>query len=527
MAFILRSIATEEYGINDTIDHLDYLRTQLNAETDRFGWGHGNEDDWNDAAQQLNDAIFEAQQYFGANVGSWSAWFMFELARWIENGWGDTEWWLRGLHALAYRVDYVGAEFFDMSAPVQPLLASNVLHTLQEGWELSMCDEPALVLAEVHRTIGHHYRRYDDVLVELTAGRYWLRPIADLPPSPRYAPSTLPPLANTEPQSPVVQRGGALTPEWSAPAVYVPPTVAFPNKDRIVTDVKDMLADAERAWGTCAKVPIVIAIYKYLWEHADFVRAFPLFRTTTMLKLIEFADCGDARRFDSVAGSLTYTELCDHSLAAWSDTGVPVPRGYRQVAFSCLRADKTLGVNAPRPVTGKAAKISIAVHLDRLEEHMVALAPTLAELTRNGRRLRSGVLLSAEPIALPNHVVPSVTHEVVVLVPGPMAPPGTPPGTPPVEVRLFFGGGRPELDGGDEPTDPRPLVVYDDDFLDIEYAGPAAPAPRRSPSPYAEDFEAIEYNSDSDGDVFDDCDSEAGWERVHAHHRDAALGLIE
>lgn len=146
---------------------------------------------------------------------------------------------------------------------------------------------------------------------------------------------------------------------------------------------------------------------------------------------------------------------------------------------------------------------------------MVAFAPTLVELTRNGRRLRSGALLSAEPITLPNHVVPSVTHEVVVLV-----APTTPPSSPPLPVLL-------DDDGGDGPTDPRSLVVYDDDYLDIEYAVPGAPAPSNPPSPRPEDFEEINYDSDSDGDVFDDCDSEDGWERVHAYHRDRMLGLID
>lgn len=512
MAFILRAIATEEGGINDTIDNLDYLRNQLDAETERFDWGDGNEDDWNDAAQWLNDAIFQAQQDFGTNLGNWPAWFMFELAQWIENGWGDTEQWLRDLHALAYRIDYVQADYFDLSAPIPRLLASNVLRAVQEGRVVCICDEPALLLIETHRAIADHHRHYNDVMFELTEGRYGLRPVADLPPSPHYIPPS--PLAVIEP----------FTPEWSAPEVFVPPTVVFPNCDQIVTDVKDMLADAKRACGAYAKVRIVVTIYEYLWKHADFVRAFPLLRTTSLLKLIEFADCGDATTFDSVAGSPSYIELCDRTLAALSDTGVPVPQGYRQVAFGCLRADKTLGVNASHPLEKREARTSIAVHLDRLEEHMVAFAPTLAKLTHNGRRLRSGALLNAEPIALPNHVVPSVTHEVVVLVAGPMTPPGTPPAQP------FFGGGRPELggDGGDEPTDPRPLVVYDDDFLDIEYPGPAAaPPPSPSPSPHPEDFEEIEYGSDSDGDVFDDCDSEDGWERVDAHYRDTALGLID
>ena len=95
------------------------------------------------------------------------------------------------------------------------------------------------------------------------------------------------------------------------------------------------------------------------------------------------------------------------------------------------------------------------------------------------------------------------------------------PSTPPLPVQLT------ETDGGDGPTDPRPLVAYDDDFLDIEYYGPTAtPAPSPSASPHPDDYEEINYDSDSDGDVFDDCDSEDGWERVHAHHRDVRLGLI-
>ena len=148
---------------------------------------------------------------------------------------------------------------------------------------------------------------------------------------------------------------------------------------------------------------------------------------------------------------------------------------------------------------------------------MVAFAPTLVELTRNGYWLRSGKFVHRPVFSLHDlkKCKMSVMHEVVVLV-----APTTPPSSPPLPVLL-------DDDGGDGPTDPRSLVVYDDDYLDMEYAALGAPAPSNPPSPRPEDFEEINYDSDSDGDVFDDCDSEDGWERVHAYHRDHMLGLID
>jgi len=526
MAFILGSITANEYGINETIDWLEYLRTWLNLETDLFNYDEGCEDDWNIVANRLSDAVFDATQRFGScGVGNWPAWLMFELARWISNGWGDIEQWYRDIRALAWMIEYNGCDWY--TGPVErvaALVVSNVIQTMQEGWIVKLSDEPSAIIIELHKAIISHCYDYADVMDELIEGRHGLRPTIEVPPSPCYAPP---------PQSPAVRRGSAYTPEWSAPAVFVPPTVNFPNKTQIVTNIKDLLSVVEHGSGCQEKVRGAVAVYEYIWKVPDFVRAYPVFRTTAMLKLIEFDDCGDRWKFDAVVGAPSYTELCDRTLAAISATDVPVPPGYRQVAFGYLRADKTLSNYAPIPQTEKAARNSIAVHLDRLEEHMVSFAPTLAEITRNSRRLRSGALLCAEPIVLPNHVVPNETHEIVVSAE--YDGPRTPPTTPPAEVHLFFGGGCPELqydtqegaDGADAPTDPRPLIVYDDDFLDLEYHTPAAPPPSPPPSPHPEDFEEIECNSDDDDDVFDDCDSEDGWERVAAYHRDAALGLID
>ena len=512
MASIIQQIMQDEGGVGKFLEQLKNLTGRLDVETMRFDYGDGCEKDWNDVAQQLSGTIFDLVEHFGVDMSNWPAWFMFELAQWIQNEWGDTEQWLRDIHALAYLFSYGNTGFVDIDTPIYLLLASNVLCTAQEGWMVCLCDEPWTILTEVRRAIDdHYYGNYEHVLTELAEGRYDLRPVAETPP---------PPLAVSGPQSQVVQRKGAYTPAWSAPTVCVQPAADFPNRDQIAADVKKLLDAAEKAYTVESKVRNVVAIYKHLSQVVpDFVRAHPYLRITSLLKLIEFDDMGDSYKFNWVSGSPSYVELCDRALAAWSNTGISVPRGYRVVAFSCLRADATLGgLGSATPTvraTEKAARISMAVHLDQLEAHMVAFAPTLVELTRNGRRLRSGALLSAEPITLPNHVVPSVTHEVVVLV-----APTTPPSSPPLPVLL-------DDDGGDGPTDPRSLVVYDDDYLDIEYAALGAPAPSNPPSPRPEDFEEINYDSDSDGDVFDDCDSEDGWERVHAYHRDRMLGLID
>jgi len=534
MPSIIQQIMQDKDGAGVFLEQLKNLTRRLDVETMRFDWDDGCEEDWGDVARQLSGTIFELVEHFGVDISNWPAWFMFELAQWINNEWDDTEQWLRDIHALAYLFSYGNTEFVDIDTPIHLLLASNVLCTAQEGWRVCLCcdepwtiltevrraiDEPWTILTEVRRAIDdHYYGNYEHVLNELAEGRYDLRPVAETPPSPR--PATPPPLAVSGPQSQLVRRKGAYTPAWSAPTVCAPPAADFPNSDRIAADVKKMLDAAELAYTVKAKVRGVVAIYEHLSKVVpDFVRAHPYFRITSLLKLIDIDDTDDRYKFKWVSDSPSYVELCDRALAAWSNTGISVPRGYRLVAFSCLRAETTFGVLGPltptEKATEKATRISMAVHLDRLEAHMVAFAPTLAELTLNGYRLRSGKFVHRPVLSIHDlkKCKMSVTHEVVVLV-----APMTPPSSPPLPVLL-------DDDGGDGPTDPRSLVVYDDDYLDIEYAVPGAPAPSNSPSPRLEDYEEINYDSDSDGDVFDDCDSEDGWERVH--HRDRMLGLIE
>lgn len=485
MAFILRGIADAEYGINDTIYRLEYLKNELNVETNAFKWNEGSTYNWNEAAARLSDGVFDAIEDFGVGgVGNWPAWLMFNLGEWIANDWGNTQRWLSDLTDLSIRLGDVASNTFDCLATIETLVASNVICAMQKGWIIIRDDEPSAILAELHYYIAKHHAQYKWVMEELTEMRWKLQSVSQ---------------AEPKPQSPAI----------------------VSKNDRIIADCHNMINHAMQPCSWQAKVIRVTALYKYLWKVSDFLRSFPNLRTTVLVKLREFAECGDAKKFDQTDGVPSYVELCDRTLAACSGTHVLVPKGYRQAVFSCLEANKS--ILSPKLPVKKVTRIRIAAHLDQLEEHMVAFAPTLSELTLNCRRLRSGTLLCAKPIVLPNHVVPSVTHEVVVILANSSMPSNMSLSMQPSSTNADVAPNH----GGDTQTDPRPLIVYDDDFLDIPYPSPAAAvALSRSPSPHPDDFEEIIYNSDSDGDVFDDYDSENGWEQVHAYHRDASLGLL-
>lgn len=536
MAFILYGISTN--GINKKLDWMDFLKMKVDATEQQLEWGEGSVDNWEEAAKQLCDAVFEAIQDFGAaGVGNWPAWLAFELARWIANDWANTNTWLHVLQRLYWLIiqeDYVCLDHL----AICDLTISQMIRAAQEGLRIGMIDEPSAVLNEVHYYIDEHRWIYTNVLNELTEGHCRhcrLSPVQPIDVDQLWS-------AFSESQPLVVhRRSGPYTPEWSAPAIVSSLVVNLPNALQIAAEIRNMFDAVEQSRYTRSKIHGVVSLYKYMWGQREFLRAFPQFRVTMLMKMIDFANKGDAEKFDLETGSPSYNELCNRTLAAsrYNETGAPIPHGYKQVVFSYLRAvGKAVGLSSNTMTPeNKAARISIAVHTDRLEQHMIAFASTVENLTLNNCRLRSGKLVP-RPIVQSHSLKPSATlvmYVVVVVVEltpphSPLTPPSEQPfffGDGPCSPRtpsseqpesFFFGGGRPELtdgnndsqevievsddDDSEEPTDPRSLVVYDDDFLEIE------------------------YNSESDGDVFDDCDSEDGWDRVHAAHREATLGLV-
>jgi len=495
MASIAKAIA--DVGINATLGWLSYLEGELTSVNHRLCQGEASEADWETAATRLNGAIFQAAiDHTIDGVGNWPAWLAFQLGNWIGEGWGETDQWMHKLNALIYQMEHLLINDYSEVVPgVAGLLASNIIAFGQEGFTVMLTDQPAAMLYELGSIILGHADLHKEVMVELTEGRYGLRHV--VVPVPAPAPASAPAPA-------------------PAPAP-VPARFSTEEDQRIADTLRGLLSEIAQSKGKVAKIHAIIAVYEFIWTIPEFLRRHLNVTYTTLTETSKFYYCADDRWwFNNVEGALSCDVLLIRTLETF--TGGAVAEHMPVLVRSHFRH------HAHEHPVGKYFSILGAEHIDNLCGHAVRFTPTLAKITTS-RRLRSGRLTAPRPVVMPNHVHTSETHEIVVIAE--YDGPRTPPSTPPVAAHPFFGGGRPELggDGGDEPTDPRPLIVYDS-FLDNldEFA---APAPSRSPSPCAEEFEEIVYDSDSDGNVFEDCDSDGIWEQVEAHHRDARLGLIE